>query len=111
MTIDTTEKVDLKQKVYKAVVSFFVTLFSFFFIFIMKSIYIQNAPARLSICRVLWMAFLGSAFSFPTSAHPSLMAIHAVDTTTTAMTTEQYIGRMVMVFVLVLTGGFFAGKR
>ena len=82
----------------------------------MKSIYIQNVPARLRICHALLMAFFGPAFSFPTSAHPSLMAIHSIhaidnaDTTITA-TTEQYIMRMGMVFVLVLMGGFFAGKR
>lgn len=38
------------------------------------------------------------------------MAVDNADTTIT-ITTEQYIVRMVMVLVLVLMGGFFAGKR
>ncbi|KAL9553875.1 hypothetical protein MBANPS3_003081 [Mucor bainieri] len=84
----------------------------------MKSTFMQNAATRLSICRTLLMAFLGSALSFPTShTTRSLIAIHAIDaidnadvtTTATTTTAEQYIVRMIMVCGLVLMGGFFAG--
>lgn len=95
----------------QAVVNFFpfpfLSLSFFLFILIMKLTFIQDAR-HARICHILLMALFGPVFSFPTS--PSI-AIHAeghAETTTT--TTEQYIVRIITVCILVVMGGFFAGK-
>lgn len=98
----------------QAVVNFFFPFLSltlslslFLLILIMKTTFIQDVR-HARICHILLMALFGPVFSFPTS--PSI-AIHAESHGDTATrTTEQYIVRIITVCILVVMGGFFAGK-
>lgn len=70
----------------------------------MKRSLIYNAIHQ-RLCYTLLVTFLGSVFSFPLGNS----AIHVIDDGVDELATELYIMRILIIAVLVLMGGFFAG--